>query len=215
MKKWLLVTAAVMLAVGLLLGSAFAALAQGGDPPQAFGGLGLMGRGMMGNRYAYTGTVPFGRGGMMGNWANRPFTGTLSYGPMSDVIMGAEGVHEQVWTGIAKTLGLSYDQLQTELKTKTLAQLAQEKNVTLETLQSVATGITKSGLNQLVEQGELTREQADAMLQRMDVMGNGMFGAGRCGGQCGAFGAPQNQGTPQTPRGRGGMMRGGRMGRQS
>ena len=38
MKKWILITAAVMLAVGLVLGSAFVALAQGGTPPTPFGG---------------------------------------------------------------------------------------------------------------------------------------------------------------------------------
>jgi hypothetical protein len=71
----------------------------------------------------FTGTVPFGRGPMLGQGGQ----GSPLYGTM----MLPGGVHEQVWTAVAQELGLNYDQLQTELKTKTLAQLAQEKDVTL------------------------------------------------------------------------------------
>ena len=67
MKKWIILTAAITFAVGLVVGSAYVALAQGNTPPTPFGGPGgWMGRGMMGNYgQTFTGTVPFGQGGMM------------------------------------------------------------------------------------------------------------------------------------------------------
>ena len=223
MKKWILITAAVMLAVGLVLGSAFVALAQSGTPPTPFGGPGAgMRRGMMGDYgQAYTGTVPFGHGPMMRGWGyGEPLTGTTPYGPG---MMGAWGgsmsdMHTEIWTAIAKELGLTYDQLQAELSTKTLEQLAQEKGVTLEKLQEAAQSAWKTEINELVESGKLTREQADWMIQRMDAAGLGMMlgqgrGLGPCGGS-GAFGGPQGQSAPQGFGPRGGRGRGpGMMGR--
>ena len=118
MKKWILVTAIAMFAAGLFFGGAYIVLAQGGTPPTPFGGPGawMSGRGWMHDE-AYTGTVPYGRGPMMGGPGyNRPFTGTVPPGPMYGAMMEPDGVHEQVWTAIAQELGLTYDQLQTELK---------------------------------------------------------------------------------------------------
>ena len=205
MKKWILITAALMLAVGLVLGSAFVALAQSGTLPTPFGGPGAwMGRGMMGGwgyGQAYTGTVPFGHGPMMRDWGyGKPLTGTTLYGlgmmgawggPMSDM-------HTEIWTAVAKELGLTSDQLQAELSTKTLEQLAQEKGVKLEKLQEAAQSAWKTEINELVESGKLTREQADWMIQRMDAADFGMmFGQGRGLGPCGrsgTFGGSQGQG---------------------
>jgi len=187
MKKWIVVTAAVMFAAGLVLGGAFVALAQGNTPPIPFGGSGpsgWMGRGMRGNYgLAFTGTVPFGRGGMVRGWGySQPLTGTAPIGP--GVMMTPGGVHEQAWTAIAKELGLTYDQLQAELETKTLAQLAEAKDVKLEKLQEVAQTAHKAALNKLVEEGKLTREQADWMIQRIDATGYPMSGPGRGFGPC-------------------------------
>ena len=226
MKKWILITAAVMLAVGLVLGSAFVALAQSGTPPTPFGGFGAwMGRGMMrgwGYGQAYTGTVPFG-GPMMRGWGyGGPITGTTPFGPG---MMGAWGgpmsdMHTEIWAAVAKELGLTLDQLQAELSTKTLDQLAQEKGVTLQKLQEAAQSAWKTEINDLVESGQLTREQADWMIQHMNSVGFGMmFGQGRGFGPCGPggmFGGPQGQGAPQGFGPRGGRGRGpGMMGRQS
>jgi len=224
MKKRILITAAVMLAAGLVLGSAFVALAQGGAPPTPFSGPGAwMGRGMMSwdQGQAYTSTVPFGRGGMMRGWGyGKPFTGTVPYGPGT---MGAWGgpmsdMHTEIGPAVAKELGLTYDQLQAELSTKTLEQLAQDKGVKLEKLQEVAQSAWKTEINELVEAGTLTREQADWMIQRMDTAGLGMmFGQGRGLGPCGcggAFGGPKDPGAPQRFGPRGGRGRGpGMMGR--
>jgi len=215
MKKWILITAALMLAVGLVLGSAFVALAQSGTLPTPFGGPGAwMGRGMMGGwgyGQAYTGTVPFGRGPMMRDWGyGKPLTGTTLYGPG---MMGAWGgpmsdMHTEIWAAVAKELGLTSDQLQAELSTKTLEQLAQEKGVKLEKLQEAAQSAWKTEINELVESGKLTREQADWMIQRMDAAGLGMmFGQGRGLGPCGRDGTFSGSQGFRGGRGRGpGMM---------
>lgn len=187
MKKWIVVTAAVMFAAGLVGGGAYVALAQGNTPPIPFGDSGpsgWMGRGMMGNYgQAFTGTVPFGRGGMVRGWgSSQPFTGTAPFGP--GAMMTPSGVYEQAWTAIAQELGLTFDQLQIELRTKTLAQLAEAKGVKLEKLQEVTQTAHKAALNKLVEEGKLTREQADWMIQRMDATGYPMSGQGRGFGPC-------------------------------
>ena len=213
MKKWILITAAVMFAAGLVLGGAYAALAQGNTPPTPFGG--IM-RGWM-HSQTYTGTVPFGPGGMMREVGyGQPFSGTVPFGrspmmglggqggPLYGAMMLPGGVHEQVWTAVAQELGLTYDQLQAELKTKTLEQLAQDKNVKLEKLQEVFQTAHKAALDQLVQEGKLTREQADWMIQRMDAAGYPMlFGQGRGLGPC--FDDDDNTPAPQglRPRGQG------------
>jgi uncharacterized protein YidB (DUF937 family) len=221
MKKWILITAAVMFAAGLALGGAYIALAQGGNPPTVFGP-GWMHSG------TYTGTVPFGtgpRGGMMGGWGNgQAYTGTVPFGrgpmmgsgaqsgPLFDLM---DGTHVEVWTAVAQELDMTYDQLQEALKTETLAQLAQEKNVTLEKLQEVCQAAHKTALDKLVTEGKLTQAQADWMIQRMEQMGGPILngygrGAGPCWDNDDQPGAPQSS----SPRGRGGMMGffGGRQG---
>lgn len=181
MKKWILITAVVMFAAGLALGGAYVVLAQGGTPPVPFGGRGGW---MMGGR------------GMMGYYG-QTFTGTVPPGPMYSVMMAPGGVHDQVWTAIAKELGLTYDQLQTELRAKTLAQLAEDKGIKLERLQEVAQAAWKAAINKLVEDGKLTREQADWMIQRMDAAGFPMLGQGWGRGPCHggeAYGEPEGRG---------------------
>ena len=200
MKKWIFITAAVMFAAGLALGGAYITLAQGNNPPLPFNGPSSWMRGWM-HSEAYTGTMPYGRGGMMGNWSNsQAYTGTMPFGrggmmrdyagrgaqgaPLYGTMMLPGGVHEQVWTAVAQELGLTYDQLQQELATKTLTQLAQEKNVAIEELQSAYKAAHKTALDQLVADGKLTREQADAMIQRMEAAGWPMLD-GQCQGPCG------------------------------
>ena len=209
MKKWILITA-VVFAVGLVLGSAYVTLAQGGNPPQPFNGPSNWMRGWM-HTEAYTGTMPYGRGGMMGReYAGnngQAYTGTMPFdrggmmgreyagggaqgAPLYGTMMLPGGVHEQVWTAVAQELGLTYDQLQGELATKTLTQLAQEKNVAIERLQNVYKATHKTALDQLVADGKLTHEQADAMIQRMEAAGWPMLdgqGQGPCGGVPGSL----------------------------
>jgi hypothetical protein len=200
MKKWILITAAVMFAAGLVLGGAYAAVAQGNTPPSPLGGFGGMVRGWM-HSQTYTGTVPFGRGPMLGQGGQG--------GPLYGTMMLPGGVHEQVWTAVAQELGLTYDQLQAKLKTKTLEQLAQEKNVTLDKLQQVYKTAHKAALDQLVQEGKLTREQADQMIQRMDAAGYPMLnGAGR--GTCPCCGDDDDTPGQQGLGGPRGQSRGGR-----
>jgi hypothetical protein len=199
MKKWILITAAVMFAAGLVLGGAYAALAQGNTPPTPFNGPGGFLRGWM-HSQAFTGTVPFGYGPMMGQ-------GGQPGNPLYGAMMLPDGVHEQVWTAVATELGLTYDQLQVELETKTLDQLAQEKNVKIETLQEAYKTAHTAALNKLVEDGQLTREQADWMIQRVDATGLPMFGQGRGFGPC--HDDDDTPGPQNLPRGQG--FRGGRM----
>lgn len=122
---------------------------------------------------------------MMGGWSNgQAYTGTMPFGrgPLYGTMMLPGGVHEQVWAAVAQELGLTYDQFQQELATKTLTQLAQEKGVSLDAIKNTARTAWANGINQLVEQGKLTREQADWMIQRMDTAGwpmlNGEQGRG-------------------------------------
>jgi hypothetical protein len=214
MKKWILITAAVMFAAGLALGGAYITLAQGNNPPAPFNGPSSWMRGWM-HGEAYTGTMPYGRGGMMGReyagGNNQAYTGTMPYGrggaqgaPLYGTMMLPGGVHEQVLTAVAKELGLTYDQLEKELATKTLAQLAQEKNVAIEKLQSAYKAAHTAALDKLVADGKLTREQADAMIQRMDAAGWPMFdgqrqGPGGSRGSRGPQGGMGGRGRMMTP----------------
>jgi hypothetical protein len=153
----------------------------------------------------------------MRDWDDdQPYTGTLPFGP--GLMMLPDGVHEQVWTTVAKELGLTYAQLEEQIKTKTLAQLAQEKGVTLEKLQAVLKSAHQAALDKLVEEGKLTREQADGMLQRMEAMGWPMLGGQGYGpglNGCPMLGGAPGQGNEprgQGPRGRMMPFFGGRQG---
>jgi len=197
MKKGLVLLATIVAVI--LIGSVAAASAQTGSTPD----WSPMGAGMMqGYTGPYTGTMPMW--GMMHN-----YTGTM---PFHGSMMAAGGMHEQVMTAVATRLGMTYDQLITALQNgQTIAQLADAKGVSLEALQQVANTARANALNQLVQQGVITREQADWMLDRMNDMP--MFDLGAGNGAC-----PGLQPNGAQPGGYGpGMMGGGRgmMGRGS
>ena len=207
MKKGLVLLVTIVAVI--LIGSVAAASAQTGSAPdrQPTGG-------MMGYTGPYTGTMPMW--GMMRNYTGTlPFHGGVmggNSGAMHDTMMAAGGMHEQVMTAVATRLGMTYDQLITALQNgQTIAQLADAKGVSLEALQQVADTARTNALNQLVQQGVITREQADWMLDRMDDLP--MFGLGAGNGAC-----PGMQPNGAQPGGYGpGMMGGGRgmMGRGS
>ena len=108
---------------------------------------------------------------------------------MHNSMMGANGMHEQVWTAVAKKLGLTYAELNTALQNgQTVAQLAQAKGISLDALKAAALDAMKSSFAALVKQGVMTQQQADWMLDRMDDMpmfnfdqgfGPGMMQGGR------------------------------------
>jgi hypothetical protein len=126
-----------------------------GTIPHGMMGRGMMnGRGMMGSG-TYTGTMPM-HGAMMG---------------MHNSMLGANGMHEQVWTAVAKKLGMTYAELNTATQNgQTVAQLVQATGVSLAELKAAALAALKASFADLVEQGVNTPEQADWMLDHMDDM---------------------------------------------
>ncbi len=84
---------------------------------------------------------------------------------------------------IAKTLGMTESELlQAMREGKTIAQLAQEKGVSTETIVNALVAAEKARLDQAVADGRLTQAQADALLKVARVMapsyleGTGKFG---------------------------------------
>jgi len=100
------------------------------------------------------------------------------YGVMSDAI--------------AKLLGMSQEQIQTEREAgKSIAEIAQEKNINEQTLIGGMLEARKQNLQEAVSNGYLTQEQADKRLGWMNERikgqaenGGGRFGHGGCGGGC-------------------------------
>ncbi len=205
MKKVLII--AVTIVAVIALGNVLLAAAQGGNPPWQPNGTcrtgytcpysgttpygvpgGMMnGRGMMGGYGTYTNTIP---GGMMGPYNS---------------MMGANGMHEQVWTAVAKKLGMTYAELNTALQNgQTVAQLAQAKGVSLSDLKTAALDAMKASFADLVKQGTMTQEQADWMLDHMDDMPMFNFDQGFGPGMMGGRGMMNG-------RGPGGMMGRGMM----
>jgi hypothetical protein len=103
------------------------------------------------------------------------------------------------------------DQLNAELRAgKTIAQIAESKNVSLTQLHDAVQAAHKAIIQQAVKDGKLTQAQADWMIQRIDAMdkywdANG----GACPGWTGNWGAGY-PGAMMGGFGRGGMMWGGR-----
>jgi hypothetical protein len=158
-----------------------------------------------------SGTMPYGgmmrgHGGMLGGRGGMMSSGNhTNTMPMHGAMLGANGMHEQVMTAVAKKLGLTYAELNTAMQNgQTVAQLAQAKGVSVDALKATALEAMKTSFAELVKQGVMTQEQVDGMLDRMDDMpmfnfeqgfGPGMMGSGR-GMMGGGRGVP------------GGMMRG-------
>lgn len=123
-----------------------------------------------------SGTMPYGMMGGRGMMGSN-FPGGM--GAMHNAMMGANGMHEQVWTAIAKQLGMTYPELNTALQNgQTVAQLVQAKGVSLNDLKTAAVAAMKASFADLVKQGVMTQEQADWMLDRMDDMPMFNFGQG-------------------------------------
>lgn len=88
---------------------------------------------------------------------------------------------------IARTLGLTETELMTALRDgKTIAQLAQEKGVSTETIVNALVAAEKARLDQAVADGKLTQAQADALLKVAQVMAPSYLeGTGKFGGRFG------------------------------
>jgi hypothetical protein len=127
------------------------------------------------------------------------------------------GVHDTVWKALAGQLGLTPEELTTQVQSgKTLAQLAQEKGVTTEDLAATMEKSMRAGFAQAVKDGTLTQAQADGMLAHMagqyewmlNHMG-GAFGNGGAIGNGGMMGNGSMMGNGASGN-RGGMMGSGR-----
>jgi uncharacterized protein YidB (DUF937 family) len=133
-----------------------------------------------------------GSGMMGGNWESMQKIHSLmtqngGIGVMHQWMHQSGGVHETTWKALADQLGLTNDEITAQISDgKTLAQLAEEKGVSTKDLAATMENSMKSGLAKAVENGVLTQEQADVMLQQMDGryewmitnMGAGMMGTG-------------------------------------
>ena len=166
MKKVLIIALTIVAVIAL--GNVLLVSAQGGtqpNPPNATCPMGstcpmsgtmsygMMGRGMMGRGM-------MGQGMMGGNHAQ-----------MHGAMMAAGGMHEQVWTAVAKKLGMTYAELNTATQNgQTVAQLAQAKSVSLDELKTAALAAMRTSFADLVKQGVMTQQQADEMLDRMGDM---------------------------------------------
>jgi hypothetical protein len=165
----------VVLAGGLLLGGALAGTAvaqQATDAPWGPGACPMgFGSGPRAGQGPGAGGGPgFGPGGGRGPGA----------GP-------AAGLQDTTHGAIAATLGLSAEELFTALRSgKTIAQLAQEKGVDLETVVTAALEAHDKALDAQVQAGRISQEQADLMDSRMEAriraMVAGQYGPGSGGG---------------------------------
>lgn len=139
-------------------------------------------------------TPPFGPGGMMGRGMG---------------MMGGQfGYGEPMYERVAEALGLEVDAFISALQSgKTVAELAAEQGVDLDTVSAAITAQATEHLNAMVTAGYLTQEQADAHLATMTanleahLNGGLMFGSGMGFGR---GGCPMWDDAPR------GNMRGGR-----
>ena len=108
-------------------------------------------------------------------------------GAMHEWMHQSGGMHDTVWAALADQLGMTTEELTAQVESgKTLAQIAEEKGVAVKDLANTMESAMKAGLEQAVNDGALTQEQADLMLQHMDGqfewmitnMGAGMMGSG-------------------------------------
>jgi hypothetical protein len=98
-------------------------------------------------------------GGMMG--------GRGGYGP----------VHDYMEAALGAKLGLTEAQVEQELATKSMAQIALDHGIKQESLTAFLLDVHQTALAAAVKDGVITQAQADTMLQRMSQSG---YGAGNC-----------------------------------
>ena len=129
-------------------------------------------------------TNPFGNGRGMMDGSGTMMGGRGGYGP----------VHDYVEQALAAKLGLTEAQVEQELTTKSMSQIALDHGIAQADLQTFMAEIHKTAFAAAVKDGVMTQAQADAMLARMSQNGygvncpmgggqyghgNGMMGGGR------------------------------------
>jgi len=141
----------------------------------------LAGFAWVGVAFAQSQTPPFSNHpyGMMGGYG---MMGSDGYGPM----------HDSMVTALADAVNLTPDEVQSRLDNgETPWQIAQSQGLTEEQAQQVVLDAHDKALDQAVESGLLTQEQADWMDSHMESMWSGS-GAGY-GGCHGAYGTGSSQ----------------------
>jgi len=110
---------------------------------------------------------PFTPGGMMGGYWNQQ-GGSFDMGAMHNWMTSTGGMHTLVWDALSDALGLTTDELYAELNSgKSLAELAEEKDLDRAALVAELESAHQAGLAQAVTDSILTQEQADAMFTQM------------------------------------------------
>ena len=152
--------AALVLAIATVAaGSAAFAAGPPGEPGQGpFGGRG--------------GRAPFDQ---MGDHFGGPrgFGGPFGFG--SD---GPLTSREDVQAATAEALGMTVEELEEALDEKTLVEIAKEQNVHMADIQDAVESVRQQALQQAVEDGDLTQEQADLLSEKMAGRASGPKGAG-------------------------------------
>lgn len=77
-------------------------------------------------------------------------------------------VNDQRLKALAEAFGMSVDELKTAIEQgKRIPDIAQEKGISLDQLQQKMKELRIQEINQMVQDGKITREQADRMIQRI------------------------------------------------
>ena len=155
--------------VVLVLGSVSLAYAQS-ETPEAYGGFGY-GRGMMGGGGRYGGGMAYGGNGIY---------------------------HDFMIESFAEGLGLTASQLEARLESgETMWQIAEAEGVSWEEFSSIMQTAREDALDKAVEDGTITKEQADFMKSRGQAGG---YGRGYNG--CMGYEYGSQQGFQRGPQGR-------------
>ena len=110
--------------------------------------------------------------GMGGFYGIGPMVGHRAEGKGTGNSQGMMPFKGKRLEGPASILGMTVDQLQTELKSgKKLSQLVTEHGLTQEQFNQKMLEYEKQQINQAVTDGKITQEQADKMIQRLEQRG--------------------------------------------
>lgn len=132
-----------------------------------------------------------------GNATPNPYSpGTPGYGWNMHGMMWDGSQSDPMWTAVAGALDIDTNTLFTELQSgKTLAQIAEERGVDVQTVYDATFTTMTDHMNAMVGAGYITQAQADAQLTWMHdniaqmPMFNGTgFGPGMMGGMMGSYG---------------------------
>ena len=147
--------------------------------------VGIIGAGIVG-------AVAFAQGPQSGSFGFRGQMGRMSFnnahGPMGSGLMD-ENMEETMHAAIADALGITEQEFEDEMAAgKTMFQIADEHNVDINIVWSAMQSARADALQQAVNDGTITQDQADWMSQRgAGMMSGGMGGYGAHGSNGGQY----------------------------